>query len=391
MAVIFYKDANGNFVEIPVSGVSASQVQEAVNTYLQENPVNIEETDPTVPDWAKQPNKPTYTADEVGTYSKEYLDWFRREYTDFIATLGNVKADKATTYSKTEVDNLIGDIEVTLKEHGQELSKKMEETVLYEDVVNTPVWTKQPTYEGTLDSAFKTDDFYYVTLKDASGNALPSGQFMLKEFYAEGATVYSTVFTLANLNTGSETLVENYPVEFTQIGATVKMRDAGVWEAAYSPSEWKLNGNYGSLSFVCDGQFIQRVSAAYFMSQFQTDKNVSHYHSVNTTSYQTDSDSRNMGIYIALNDGKAYKTNKFYNEFTITRISDTRYKTQRTVTLRYINFEDGTPKVMSGNEFGHGEIQQGDTFLKKMNVQVAAVANRGFIRNGSVIRVTEVK
>ena len=39
MAVVFYKDANGNFVEIPVSGVSASQVQEAVNTYLQENPI----------------------------------------------------------------------------------------------------------------------------------------------------------------------------------------------------------------------------------------------------------------------------------------------------------------------------------------------------------------
>lgn len=74
MAVVFYKDANGNFVEIPVSGVSTSQVQEAVNTYLSENPVNITETDPTVPDWAKQPNKPTYTADEVGTYSQEYID-----------------------------------------------------------------------------------------------------------------------------------------------------------------------------------------------------------------------------------------------------------------------------------------------------------------------------
>lgn len=74
MAVVFYKDTNGNFVEIPVSGVSASQVQEAVNTYLSENPVNITETDPTVPDWAKQPNKPTYTADEVGTYSQEYID-----------------------------------------------------------------------------------------------------------------------------------------------------------------------------------------------------------------------------------------------------------------------------------------------------------------------------
>ncbi len=30
-----------------------------------------EETDPTVPEWAKQPNKPTYTADEVGALPKD--------------------------------------------------------------------------------------------------------------------------------------------------------------------------------------------------------------------------------------------------------------------------------------------------------------------------------
>lgn len=272
------------------------------------------------------------------------------------------------------------------------VAKKTEETILYEDVVNTPKWTNQPAVlSGDVASTFDANDFYYITLKDADGTALPSGQFMLKDFYTEAATVYPVVFSLSNLNTGSTTLVENYPVEFTSVGIIPKMRDAGVWEVAYNPSEWKLNGNNGSLSFVCDGQFIQRVSSAYFVSNFQTDKNVSHYHSVDATAYQTDSASKNMGIYIVLNNGKAYKTSKFYNEYTITRISDTRYKTQRTVTLRYINFADGTPKVMSGNECGHGEIQQGDTFLKKINVQVAVATNRGFIRNGSVIRVTEVK
>ena len=33
-----------------------------------------EETDPTVPAWAKEPTKPTYTAEEVGAYSKEEID-----------------------------------------------------------------------------------------------------------------------------------------------------------------------------------------------------------------------------------------------------------------------------------------------------------------------------
>lgn len=34
----------------------------------------MQETDPTVPAWAKQPKKPTYTAEEVGAASKERVD-----------------------------------------------------------------------------------------------------------------------------------------------------------------------------------------------------------------------------------------------------------------------------------------------------------------------------
>lgn len=44
-------DENGN-VEISVSGGGGGGIDQ--------------ETDPTVPAWAKQPNKPTYTADDVG-------------------------------------------------------------------------------------------------------------------------------------------------------------------------------------------------------------------------------------------------------------------------------------------------------------------------------------
>ena len=45
-------------------GASTEEIKEAVGEYMQEHP--FEETDPTVPDWAKQPEKPTYTAEEVG-------------------------------------------------------------------------------------------------------------------------------------------------------------------------------------------------------------------------------------------------------------------------------------------------------------------------------------
>ena len=59
-------------IGIPLGGdVSEDQIAQAVAEYLSNNP--IAETDPTVPDWAKQPDKPSYTADEVGALSSETL------------------------------------------------------------------------------------------------------------------------------------------------------------------------------------------------------------------------------------------------------------------------------------------------------------------------------
>lgn len=46
-------------------------IAKAVANYLAEHPV--EETDPTVPEWAKAKTKPTYTADEVGAISQDDL------------------------------------------------------------------------------------------------------------------------------------------------------------------------------------------------------------------------------------------------------------------------------------------------------------------------------
>ena len=41
-------------------------IRDAVDDYLANNPIQIDEKDPTVPAWAKQPTKPKYTAQEVG-------------------------------------------------------------------------------------------------------------------------------------------------------------------------------------------------------------------------------------------------------------------------------------------------------------------------------------
>lgn len=69
--------------------VSPEQIQQAVESYLDENPIKIDEKDPTVPDWAKQPGKPAYTAQEVGAMpaNAEIVDNTARQ-----GVLGNAEA-----------------------------------------------------------------------------------------------------------------------------------------------------------------------------------------------------------------------------------------------------------------------------------------------------------
>lgn len=61
-----YDGSAGVEVEIPTGGgeVTPDDVAAAVEAYMAEHPV--EESDPTVPEWAKAETKPTYTAEEVG-------------------------------------------------------------------------------------------------------------------------------------------------------------------------------------------------------------------------------------------------------------------------------------------------------------------------------------
>lgn len=90
--------------------VSPEQIAQAVGEYLEENPIT--ETDPTVPNWAKQPNKPTYTAEEVNAAHRMDLGNVKEleignDAVEGINLLYRDKADKADTYTKDEVDNLI--------------------------------------------------------------------------------------------------------------------------------------------------------------------------------------------------------------------------------------------------------------------------------------------
>lgn len=474
-------------VYIDLSGDATSEkIKEAVEDYLSEHPIDAD-----VPDWAMQPNKPTYTADEVGAYDKNKIDMefkgifsvmgsnaqnidgmrtdieglqkqIREEahFRGYLSTNAKIQALQATpndfAYSaesgtkwiydategwqdsgktvpdqltsasdttplmngeaskgqeeayargdhrhphdatkvdKTEFESKIGDIEGTLEDHRQDLSKKMEETILYEGVVNTPEWTNQPTYEGTLDSAFKTDDFYYVTLEDASGNALPSGQFMLKSSFEDSATVYSTVFNLAGLNAGtdstgkSEILIENYPVEFVELGTTIKMRSAGVsmWQKdVQSLADFNINEGVGSVRIAIHGEFVQMTKNGNYYPYFVLTNNVCSYHAEETKSVNFDS-SKQIIPYI-VQSGTVYGRNRIFDSCELTNDGCGYFSVKRTSIIKY-----GIAKIFhkTGTAYGN-TITDSKTELKAIMVSVSG-SNNGVIRNGTHIYVTEVK
>ncbi|MBQ7951424.1 MAG: hypothetical protein IJ278_06850 [Clostridia bacterium] len=334
------------------------------------------------------------------TASEELLADLRKELEQAMEE----KAGRATTLSgygitdahtKEEIAELLSqcqnaeEFQAFRKEVSETLMQKTGETLLHEVTVDTPVWNNQPTFTGALDAGFHTKDFFYVTLKDAAGNDLPDGQFMLKDFYTDDATVYSTVFSLKSLDTGFDTLIENYPVEFTSLTPAVKMRDAGVFEVSYTPENWQLGGEKGNLKIVTFGEFIQRSGNAYFISSFSTDNAVSSYHSSNSSAFQNAS-TKQIIPYAALGVGN-YKTNRFFDECVLERTDNSHYCAKRIVTLRYIKQNSTNYSISTHSVLGYGDILKADTKITEINIQVAAKLNYGVIRNGSVIRISEVK
>lgn len=71
--MVIITDINGTKYFDVLGGVSSEKVEALIREHLENNPPQIDETDPTVPAWAKQPNKPTYTAEEVGALDADSL------------------------------------------------------------------------------------------------------------------------------------------------------------------------------------------------------------------------------------------------------------------------------------------------------------------------------
>lgn len=69
--ILNYKFLEERLQQLEEYGVSDAKLDKAVDKYFIEHPVVMEESDPTVPEWAKQEKKPEYTAEEVGAIPKD--------------------------------------------------------------------------------------------------------------------------------------------------------------------------------------------------------------------------------------------------------------------------------------------------------------------------------
>lgn len=114
-------------------------IKNAVDDYLQNNPIQIDEEDPTVPEWAKQPEKPRYTADEVGAIpNTTNIPSKTSDLTNDSGFVNNAVNDlvnyylKSETYSRDEVKQLISSIpKFSIKPVSQLPTTGISETTIY--------------------------------------------------------------------------------------------------------------------------------------------------------------------------------------------------------------------------------------------------------------------
>lgn len=79
--------------------MSLKEMANEINSMSYEGGEYVEQ-DPTVPDWAKQPNKPTYTAEEVGARPSSWIP----EETDPTVPAW-AKAENKPSYNWDEIEN----------------------------------------------------------------------------------------------------------------------------------------------------------------------------------------------------------------------------------------------------------------------------------------------
>lgn len=117
---------------------TTDEIKQIVDDYLVENPPEIEESDPTVPDWAKQPEKPTYTAEEVGARSDTWMPTAAdvgarpKDWVPTLSDLGGITP--ASVESMVSAHNVNGESHNDLRLALSELNNRLNAIADSEDV-----------------------------------------------------------------------------------------------------------------------------------------------------------------------------------------------------------------------------------------------------------------
>lgn len=169
------------------------------------------ETDPTVPAWAKQPNKPTYTADEVGAQPKgNYLTEVPAGYAteQFVtkkiaeAELGGEEVDLSGYAQKSEIPTKVSQLQNDkgyLTEH-QDISGKLDANKLPEAVNEALAQAKT---NGTFDGEDGEPGRGIVSVIRTAGTGAPGTTDTYTITYTDNTTSTFTVYNGADGAGGS--------------------------------------------------------------------------------------------------------------------------------------------------------------------------------------------
>ncbi len=172
----------------------------------------VEETDPTVPDWAKQPTKPTYTAEEVGALPADteipeqvQPDWNQNdpEAADYVKNRTHWKEEKLTSCGTITGSR---ESETVFRADATDENRAVYRAVGYEDGemvlringINYPVTFKQNgeghiiSGDGYAESEYEYDARFNFLRYDGStiltftnGNTFPEGEIGIEVFRDE--------------------------------------------------------------------------------------------------------------------------------------------------------------------------------------------------------------
>jgi hypothetical protein len=161
--VIHYFNANGDKVQdLDISKVGGKIDSISVNGVPQvvdgnknvDLKITTEETDPTVPAWAKQPNKPTYRYEEIinaptvpsinGLATETYVD-----------NKASTTLQQSKSYTDTKVANLVGSAPQTL-DTLEEVANALKQNDNVVTALNNAIGNKQNSTDYNLQTSAKT-------------------------------------------------------------------------------------------------------------------------------------------------------------------------------------------------------------------------------------------